>query len=215
MPRPSRQLDQALLASGRTLYPQLGAAALSVRALAEHAGVNAGMFHYHFESKDAFLRTLLQQLYEEMFAELSEQISLPGAPLQRLRQALAVLGRFLRTHGAVIGRIWADAGQGEPVAREFMQANAPRHLGLLLALFDEAERAGDIQPMPPMQRFTFVMGAVAAPVLVAARVAELGIAPKPLRPLIEPQVLSDAAILARADLALAALRTPPRKDANA
>lgn len=212
MPRPSRQLDQALLSSGRELYPQLGAAALSVRALAEHAGVNAGMFHYHFESKDAFLRTLLQQLYEEMFAQLSQEIALPGAPLQRLRQALAVLGRFLRTHGAVIGRIWADAGQGEPVAREFMQANAPRHIGLLLALFDEAERAGDIVPMPPMQRFTFVLGAVAAPVLVATRVAELGVAPKALRPLLEPQVLSDAAILARADLALAALRTPLRKD---
>jgi AcrR family transcriptional regulator len=215
MPRPSRQLDQALLASGRELYPQLGAAALSVRALAEHAGVNAGMFHYHFESKDAFLRTLLQQLYEEMFAQLSQEIALPGAPLQRLRQALAVLGRFLRTHGAVIGRIWADAGQGEPVAREFMQANAPRHIGLLLALFDEAERAGDIVPMPPMQRFTFVLGAVAAPVLVATRVAELGVAPKALRPLLEPQVLSDAAILARADLALAALRTPLRKDDHA
>jgi len=212
MPRPSRQLDQALLASGRELYPQLGAAALSVRALAEHAGVNAGMFHYHFESKDTFLRTLLQQLYEEMFTQLSQEIGLPGAPLQRLRQALAVLGRFLRTHGAVIGRIWADAGQGEPVAREFMQANAPRHIGLLLALFDEAERAGDIVPMPPMQRFTFVLGAVAAPVLVATRVAELGVAPKALRPLLEPQVLSDAAILARADLALAALRTPLRKD---
>lgn len=215
MPRPSRAVDEALLRAGRDLLPRLGCRGLTQRALAAHAGVQPGMFHYHFESKDAFLRTLLQQLYEEMFAELSEQISLPGAPLQRLRQALAVLGRFLRTHGAVIGRIWADAGQGEPVAREFMQANAPRHLGLLLALFDEAERAGDIQPMPPMQRFTFVMGAVAAPVLVAARVAELGIAPKPLRPLIEPQVLSDAAILARADLALAALRTPPRKDANA
>jgi AcrR family transcriptional regulator len=215
MPRPSRQLDQALLASGRALYPQLGAAGLSVRALAEHAGVNAGMFHYHFESKDAFLRTLLQQLYEEMFTQLSQETKLPGAPLQRLRQALVVLGRFLRMHGAVIGRIWADAGQGESVAREFMQANAPRHVGLLLALFDEAERAGDIAPMPPMQRFTFVMGAVAAPVLVAPRVIELGVAPKALRPMLEPQVLSDAAILARADLALAALRAPPRKDDHA
>lgn len=215
MPRPSRQLDQALLASGRVLYPQLGAAALSVRALAEHAGVNAGMFHYHFESKDSFLRTLLQQLYEEMFVELSAQATLPGAPMQRLRQVLVAIGRFLRTHGEVVGRIWADAGQGEPVAREFLQANAPRHAGLLMALFDEAERAGEIVPMPPLQRMTFVMGAVAAPVLVAQRIAALGVAPKPLQPMLEPQVLSDAAIRARADLALAALRIPLRKDDHA
>ena len=39
MPRPSQQIDQALLASGRTLLPQTGCAGLSVRALAEHAAV--------------------------------------------------------------------------------------------------------------------------------------------------------------------------------
>jgi AcrR family transcriptional regulator len=206
MPRPSRQLDQALLASGRVLYPQLGCAALSVRALAEHAGVTAGMFHYHFESKDAFLRTLLQQIYEEVFARLNSEVTQPGAPLARLRQALIVVGRFLREHGAVIGRIWADAGHGEPVAREFMKANAPRHVGLLLALLDEAERAGDIATRPPLQRLTFVLGAVAAPVLVASRITELGVAPAALKPLIAPQVLCDAAIAARADMAIAALR---------
>ena len=53
MPRPSRHLDQALLASGAALYPALGCAGLSVRAVASLAGVTAGMFHYHFESKDA------------------------------------------------------------------------------------------------------------------------------------------------------------------
>lgn len=208
MPRPSRNLDQALLASGRALYPRLGCAGLSVRALAEHAGVNAGMFHYHFDSKDSFLRTLLQQIYEEVFARLRLETAQPGAPLARLRQALIVVGAFLREHGAVIGRVWADAGAGEAVAHEFIRANAPRHLGLLLAVLDEAERAGDIAPQPPLQRLTFVMGAVAAPVLVAQRIATLGLAPPPLAPLIEPQVLSDAAIAARADMAIAALRRP-------
>jgi hypothetical protein len=37
----------------------------AIRAPAwEHAGVNAGMFHYHFKSKDNYLATLLQGLYE-------------------------------------------------------------------------------------------------------------------------------------------------------
>lgn len=215
MPRPSRNIDQALLASGRALYPQLGCAALSVRALAEHAGVNPGMFHYHFESKEAFLRHLLLQLYDEVFAQLSDEVAHPGPALARLRQALIVIGRFLREHGALIGRVWADAGAGEPVAREFIAANAPRHLGLLLALLDEAERAGDITPQPPLQRVTFVMGAVAAPVLVAQRIATLGLAPEPLRPLIVPQVLSDAAIAARADMAIGALRCPRPEPAHA
>ncbi len=71
MPRPSQQIDQALLASGRELLPALGCAGLSVRAVAAHAGVAPGMFHYHFGSKREFLRTLLSGLYEEMFSALA------------------------------------------------------------------------------------------------------------------------------------------------
>ncbi|MBX3607120.1 MAG: TetR/AcrR family transcriptional regulator [Piscinibacter sp.] len=208
MPRPSRHLDQALLASGRALYPKLGSAGLSVRAVAEHAGVNAGMFHYHFDSKEGFLRHLLQQLYEDVFARLAAEVAQPGAPLARLRQALLVVGRFMREHGALIGRVWSDAGAGEPVAREFVRANAPRHVGLLLGLLDEAERAGEIEAQPPLRRLSFVMGAVVAPVLVAQRIAAAKLVPRALGSLVEPQVLSDAAIAARAEMAIAALRHP-------
>lgn len=206
MPRPSRQLDQALLEAGAALFPSLGCRGLSLRAVAARAGVNVGMFHYHFRTKDNFLRTLLQQAYEQVFAQLSVAAAQHGSALERLRGTLVVIGRFLREHGPMVGRIWADAGNGEPVAREFLQANAPRHLALLLGLLEEAERAGEIAAMLPLRRFTFVMGAVAAPVLVGARVAELGIAPAFIAPQLEPQVLCDAAIEARAELAIAALR---------
>lgn len=214
MPRPSRHLDQALLASGRALYPTLGSGGLSVRALAEHAGVSAGMFHYHFESKDGFLRHLLQQLYEEVFARLVAEVAQPGAPRARLRQVLVVVGRFMREHGPLIGRVWADAGAGEPVAGEFIRANAPRHVGLLLALLDEAERAGEIAPHPPLRRLTFVMGAVVAPVLVAQRIVALKLVPHALASLVEPQLLTDAAIAARAEMAIAALRQPIPEDGH-
>jgi AcrR family transcriptional regulator len=213
MARPSRNIDQALLRSGRVLFPQHGCGGLSLRAVAEHAGVNVGMFHYHFRTKDNFLRALLQQMYEEMFEQISGQAKHPGPALARLRQALLLIGRLLREHGDVIGRVWADAADGAAVARDFIKTNAPRHLALLLALMDEAERDGELVAMPGLQRFTFVMGAVAAPVLVAQRVLWLGAVPAALAPQLAPQVLSDDAIAARVDMALAALRSRSPKPA--
>ena len=121
MPRPSQQIDQALLASGRALLPQLGCAGLSVRALAEHAGTAPGMFHYHFESKEQFLRTLLAGVYEEMFATLVQQAAIEGSTVDRLRAALAALARFGRSQRLLIGRLWADAAAGEKAAREFFR----------------------------------------------------------------------------------------------
>lgn len=211
MPRPSQGIDQALLRSGLALLPQLGCAGLSVRKLAEHAGVNPAMFHYHFGSKDAFLRALLQQLYEQMYARLSAHATQDGPVLQRLEAALVTLAGFVREHHALVGRLAVDAASGETVVHDFVRANAPRHLGLLLQLLAEAEAASVLRPISPLQRFVFLMGAVLSPMLVAPAIAALGVAPVIVGAAVQQQVLSDEAIRQRVQLALAALapEAPP------
>ncbi|WP_284618240.1 TetR/AcrR family transcriptional regulator [Aquabacterium humicola] len=204
MARPSQQLDQALLASGRALYAQLGCAGLSQRKLAEHAGISAGMFHYHFDSKDAFLRALLQQLYEEMYGPLAGQAAMQGPALDRLRAALLSLAGFVRAQRPVIVRLVLDAAGGAEVAREFLRANVPRHVGLLLQLLAEAEAEGALPPSRhPLQRIALLMGAVVAPMVMAPAAAALGI-PLP-KPSLQTQVTGDVAIAERIELVLAAL----------
>jgi AcrR family transcriptional regulator len=210
MARPSQGIDQALLRSGLALLPALGCAGLSVRKLAEHAGVNPAMFHYHFGSKAAFLRTLLDQLYEQMYARLAAGAVQQGPVLQRLEQALTTLAEFVREHHALVGRLAIDAASGEVVVHDFVRANAPRHVGLLLRLMAEAEAQGDLRPAPPLQRFTFLMGAVLAPMLVVPAVAALGVAPALVGgDAVRQQVTGDDAIHERVRLALAALAAEP------
>src|SRR5687767_11769724 len=117
MPRPSRNLDRALLAAGRALLPHRGCAGLSVREVAETAGVNLGMFHYHFRTREAFLRELLQSMYEDMFSQLTLTRSEAEGPVESLRGALRFLGRFLRANRAVLARVMADALCGDRVAK--------------------------------------------------------------------------------------------------
>ncbi|MBE7420196.1 MAG: TetR/AcrR family transcriptional regulator [Ideonella sp.] len=206
MARPSQHIDRALLAAGRALYPRLGCAGLSVRALAERAGANPAMFHYHFKTKDQFLRTLLQQLYEDLFATLDHGVALQGPAIERLRSGLNALARFARDHRPLLSRVWADAVAGHVVAREFVRANAPRHVGLLLHWLAQAEHERSLAAMPPLQRLSFVMGSVMAPMMVLSNLATMGVAPGLLTRELDPQVTSDAAIAARVDLALQALR---------
>lgn len=216
MPRPSQHLDRSLLASGRALFADAGCAGLSVRQLAGHAGVSPGMFHYHFTSKDAFLRTLLQQLYDEMFDGLRHQAVLDGPPVERLRAALDALAHFVREHRRLIARVWHDAASGEPVAREFLRRNAPRHLRLLMALLTDAQSAGQLSRTPPLQALSFLMGAVVAPLLIIPGFVSLGITAGLGPRNVDDQVLSDAAIAARIDRAVAALRSPvaPSREAE-
>jgi AcrR family transcriptional regulator len=208
MPRPSQQIDQALLASGRALFAQGGCAGLSVRALAEHAGVAPGMFHYHFGSKEQFLRTLLADFYESMFAPLSQQAALPAAPLERLRAALRLLAQFARANRQVLARLWLDAMSGEAVARDFFRDNAPRHIGLLLQLLAAGQAAGALRAMPPLQGLAFLMGTVPMPMIFAAGLVDAGLTPPGGKAAFDAQVMSDEAIEARIELALSALAVP-------
>ncbi|MFO1336984.1 MAG: TetR/AcrR family transcriptional regulator [Burkholderiaceae bacterium] len=205
MARPSQGIDQALLRSGLALLPELGCTGLSVRRVADHARVNPAMFHYHFGSKAAFLRAVLQQLYEQMFAGLSAGAAGQGPAVDRLHAALFSLAGFVRAQRPVIGRLAVDAANGEAVVHEFVRANAPRHLGLLLALAQEAEQAGELQPMAPVQRFAFLMGSIVAPLLVVPAVAAVQALPPALAATAIDQVLSDDALHQRISMALRAL----------
>jgi AcrR family transcriptional regulator len=201
----------ALLAAGRELLPELGCGGVSVRALAERAGVAPGMFHYHFGSKEAFLRALLAGVYEDMFATLTQQAALPGAALDRLRAALRALAQFARARRRLLARLWLDAMSGEAVARDFFRDNAPRHIGLLMQLVGQAQAAGALKPMPPLQAFAFLMGTVPMPMIFAAGLVDAGLVPPGGKAAFDAQVMSDQAVDARIELALAALAAAPPK----
>src|SRR4051812_31788888 len=154
MPRPSRNLDLALLATGRELFATRGCAGLSVREVTEAAGVNLGMFHYHFKTRETFLRALLQGVYEEMYSELVLVAAKPAAqesPARQLRGALQFMGRFVRANRPVLARLIADALCGEPIALDFLRANFPRHIGVLQGLIAAGQAAGELRPMPVPQ----------------------------------------------------------------
>lgn len=205
MPRPSQEQDQALLAAGAQLYPQLGCAGLSVRRVAEAAGVNPAMVHYHFGSKDGFLRALLQQHYEAMFSTLQLNSQGEADVMERLAAALLGVARFVREHRPLIARVWADAQAGEVVARDFLRANAPRHLGVLMALMQEAEARGRLPVQPLLTRFSFLMGSVVAPLVLVGGMKALDAVPPAMLAAVDDQVMSDDALMRRIEWALLGL----------
>lgn len=209
MVRPSRNVDVLLLAAGRELYPGVGASGLSVRKVAERAGANVGMLHYHFGTKDAFVRALLQSLYEPMFSELQTAAARDAEPVKRLECALRVIARFVRDHRVLLRRLLADAVAAERPALDFIKHNFPRHFGVIVALIAASQRAGRLKTLPISQALTFVAGAIAAPILVGSAIVDAGLAPPIFAASFDNDVLSDAALDERIELVLAGLAIAP------
>ena len=209
MPRPSRNLDRAGLAAGRALLPESGCAGLTIRQVAEAAGVNIGMFHYHFKTREAFLRAVMQETYEEMFAQLTFEVARPrdASPVEHLRAAMRVVARFARDNRRFIARILADALGGDATARVFIAENLPRHFTLLTALIQKGQQTGALRPLAPRQALAFCIGAVAMPILVGGAAADL--LPRPAAQALHDTLLCDAALDQRIDLALAGIAAPP------
>lgn len=209
MPRPSRNVDQLLIQAGLALLPTVGVRALSIRQIAEHAGVNLGMFHYHFKTKEVFVRLILDQTYNALFDSLAMVSHASSSPLDNLRASLHVLAKFGRDHRELIVTLVGDGLAGEPVAREFLHANMPRHIAILARLIEGAQREGQIKKMPLPQALAFIMGAVAGPILGGAAAMRNGLLPQHIGAQLQMYVLTDDAIAERIDMALAGLSMQP------
>lgn len=211
MARPSHHIDQRLLDAGLQLLPSTGCRHLSARRLAEHAGVNLGMFHYHFRSKDNFIRTLLERVYEQMFAMLVLRAGEAETPLQNLHNALDVLARFGAQNHSLLLRIAIDAINGESIAADFLRTNIPRHIGILATLIADAQRDRQVIDAPLPRILAFLGGALIAPVLLGPAIIEHAGLPHGSRNELDAMLLSEEAITQRIEFTLRGLAAPKEK----
>ncbi len=207
MSRPSRNTDALLIQAGRKLLPETGVSGLTLRRVAAAAKVNLGMFHYHFGSKREFARRVLQEIYEDFFKNFSMESGGMAPARQRLRQALVILSRFARDNRKLLLAIVRDVLEGDAEATEFAKANIPRHVGIITGLVQECQRQGELRGIPLPLALSFLLGATAMP-NVAMGIIEKAAAKRPFGltlPELFSVFISDKAIAARVDMALAAL----------
>lgn len=199
------------LQSGLQLYPQYGYHRLSVRRLAAATGLSPGMFHHLFANKDAFIGDVLRHKYDSAFAELILHIPPHHPVISRLHHALRFVARFVRDNLDWIHRIFADSADGVTVVNHFIRDNATRHVSLFLTLFAEGEAAALFVAATPVQRFTFLMGAVITPMIIGTRLQSADLLPQTFAGTFSGSIMSDDAIEERINWAISAiLRKEPQ-----
>ena len=213
MPRPKGDAQERLLEAARALALERGCGALCVREVCRRSRVNLGLFHYHFKSKDAFIKRVLEDVYAEFFAELSKAAEESGPVLARLRGALRVIALFAREHRRLFVGLLRDAVNGNKLTLEFAASRFPHHLPLVMGLIRDGVRDGRLRDLPEPVLLSVLMGAISVPALMFTLLEDAG-AKLPFGKSmseVEKDLLSDRSIELRLDLALAALKSPSRR----
>jgi AcrR family transcriptional regulator len=164
---PMNATRERLLDAGRELVLRQGMPNLTVREVAAAAGANLGSFVYHFGTRDAFLRALIEEWYAPLFRGVAILAASDGTGVERLRRAILWLVDFGIEHHAFFGRLIAAAAAREPAACDFLGSLAARHPRLLLRFIAAAQSEGRISDAPPLQVLCFLMAAVGLPLLLA------------------------------------------------
>lgn len=166
LPRSSTR-DQ-LLAAGREIVLKRGFQDLTVREVAAAAGANLGSFVYHFGTRDAFIRTLIEEWYAPLLSRVTDAADSGGAPIARLHRAILQLVDFGAEQDAFMGRLLMAAAGGEKAARDFARSLAGRHPRLLVALIGQAQADGSLVDEHPLQVLCFLMASVGLPRLLSS-----------------------------------------------
>ncbi len=208
MTRPAGDSRERLLEAGKSLIQEKGFSGLSVRAVAARAGLNQGLLSYHFGGKEAFLRKVIQGIYEDFFKDFSLQVEGESDPLSALRKGLLRFSRFIRDHRSLVRGMIRDALNGDRHALGFGKDNFPRHGLVLAALVAKCQKKGRLADLPLPLVMSTLMSALVMPTLVAdvfvtqKKPSWTHVTPA----LVNDSLLTDKALERRVDLALKALK---------
>jgi len=216
MTRPSRNTDKLLIQAAKELIPKTGISGLTIRDVSKRAGVNLGMFNYHFKTKDAFIEKLLVETYEDFFTSFKIESSTGGTPKERLKNAVMTIAFFVRDNRQIFIMAAKEIALGNKIIINFIKKHMTRHIEILVNLTKECQKEGFIINLPLLQVLPFLMGSVMATNLLVTAVEKFSpvssssIVRDVLGMAADKTLLSDKAIAQRVDMALNALK--PQKE---
>ncbi len=157
---------QRLLAVGLDIAKTQGLNAVTIRGVSKQANINLGSFVYHFGTREAFLREIVENWYAPLFETLQIQQTKTDSPIVNLRNMMLQVTAFVCENRIFISQLLMDTLLNESVVREQVQTIFPRHIQLLLSMIKKAQDAKQICQAEPMHIFVFLGHAVGLPIIL-------------------------------------------------
>jgi len=142
------EVTEAILAAGRQQLAEVGAAALSLRAVARATGMVSSAVYRYVANRDELLTLLIVDSFDSLGAAVEGAASRrPPGTARRFVAAAAAIRSWALTHPHEYALLYGSPVPGY-AAPELTVAHASRTTRVLVDVVVEAARTGTLQPMP-------------------------------------------------------------------
>src|SRR5215216_4359232 len=139
---------------------QEGYAATTMRTVADRAGVQLSLVHYHFGGKRQLLVAVLEHENTRLLQRQQKLYAAPEPLAEKWRTACAYLQEDLRSgYVRILWELWAAGLTDEDLAQRWRDAVAAWRVLLERVVADWAPSVGVELPMPPRVIATLVANA--------------------------------------------------------
>jgi AcrR family transcriptional regulator len=135
-----RERKQQLVDAAMVLFAERGYAATRIRDICERAGVAKGLFYWYFPTKLDLFGELVRSMRHRLRRAQADAMGDLVDPIERLRAGTVASVRFMAEHATFFSLV--DVERTDAAIRDVLRAGSGVYLDDVVALVDEARRAG-------------------------------------------------------------------------
>lgn len=146
------QIKQAAL----KVFARRGYTGTKTSVIAEEAGISEGLIYRYFQSKKELFTTIIQELMEEAKRELEQVPSLPGTPLEQIRNLTKNMMDENNMYAFMLmERARTAEDVPEKVAQIFEQVSTNVLIDPLIPIFVKGQELGEFAPGDPRKMLSW------------------------------------------------------------
>ena len=151
----------AILLATRELLAEQGLPRVTLRGVAERAGVQPALVNYYFGGKQELFRAVIREVAASIRDTIAAEALRPGEPEERLGNALRAVAKAFGEH-PYAPRLLFDQVlfSGDAALDEFVENYARPNLVVLQGLLEAGQRSGRIREVDPTFFMPQVIGMV-------------------------------------------------------
>ena len=156
--RDAEKTKAKILLESRLLFSKMGYDATTVDDIARESGFNKALIYYYFNNKSTLYATIMSNLFEEMYEEITKKEKRCQGAKGKLRAFIATYATYAKKHPyfpALLLRELSDSGAHLP---EMMFSSMRQLFMLLSEILAEGEKEGVFTKTMPMALHFMIIG---------------------------------------------------------